>query len=47
MNRILPLAAWEVRIQFRQGIYYAAAFVVVVMAVVLAQLPRAWSFWRR
>ncbi len=41
MNRILPLAAWEVRIQFRQGIYYAAAFVVVVMAVVLAQLPRA------
>lgn len=40
MRRLVALVMWEARIQYRQGIYFAAAFVVVLMAAAYAQLPR-------
>ncbi len=44
MRRVLSTLSWELRIQARQGIYLAAAFIVIVWAAMLAQLPRpAWS----
>ncbi len=41
MRRVLSTLGWELRIQARQGIFFAAAFIVIVWAAMLAQLPRA------
>jgi fluoroquinolone transport system permease protein len=39
MNRLLSSLKWETRIQWRQGIYYAAAFVALVWTALLYQIP--------
>lgn len=39
MSRLVSLARWEVALQFRQGIYYAAAFVTLVWAALLFPVP--------
>ncbi len=38
MKRLLTTIACDIRLQFRNGFYYAAAFVAVVMALVLNQV---------
>jgi fluoroquinolone transport system permease protein len=40
MNRLLATLKCDVRLQFRNGFYYAATFVAVFMAVALRQLMR-------
>ena len=39
-SRILSTIQWDVRLQFRQGLYYAAIFVIVVWLVVMSLLSR-------
>lgn len=41
MMRLKTAVRWEMRLQFRNGFYYAAAFIAVMMTIVLWQLPRA------
>lgn len=41
MNRLLSSLRWETQIQFRQGIYYAAAFIAVMWSAVLFTVPDA------
>jgi fluoroquinolone transport system permease protein len=41
MNRLLSAMRWEVLIQFRQNIFYAAIFVAVLWSAVLFQIPDA------
>jgi len=39
MNRVISTLGWDLRIQFRQGFYYAAIFVIVLWVLVLTALP--------
>lgn len=39
MSRFLSALVWEWRLQWRHGLFYAAAFVVLVWGIVLRQLP--------
>jgi fluoroquinolone transport system permease protein len=39
MNRLLSALRWEVLVQFRQNIFYAALFVTVLWSAVLFQIP--------
>ncbi|MEX1020815.1 MAG: hypothetical protein WDZ49_14225 [Litorilinea sp.] len=39
-NRMFSTIQWDVRLQFRQGLYYAAIFVIVVWLVVMSLLSR-------
>ncbi|MCB0115103.1 MAG: ABC transporter permease [Caldilineaceae bacterium] len=39
MNRLISSLRWETQIQFRQGIYYAAAFIAVMWSAVLFSIP--------
>lgn len=39
MSRFLSTLVWEWRLQWRHGIFYAAAFVVLVWGIFLRQLP--------
>lgn len=39
MNRFLTLLAWDIRLQARQGIYYAALVVILVWLALFTQLP--------
>ncbi len=41
MNRLLSALRWEVLVQFRQNIFYAALFVTVLWSAVLFQVPDA------
>ena len=41
MSRFRALLRWDVTVQWRQGLYFAAAFVVAIWAVLLPQLPPA------
>ncbi|MBX3052321.1 MAG: ABC transporter permease [Caldilineaceae bacterium] len=41
MNRLLSALRWEVLVQFRQNIFYAALFVMVLWSAVLYQIPDA------
>ncbi|WP_420630666.1 ABC transporter permease [Candidatus Leptofilum sp.] len=41
MTRLQTAVRWEMRLQFRHGFYYAAAFIAVIMTIVLWQFPRA------
>ena len=41
MKRLKTAVLWEMRLQFRQGFYYAAAFIAVLMTIVLWQFPQA------
>jgi fluoroquinolone transport system permease protein len=43
MSRLLAALRWDVRIQFRQGFYYAALFVIALWVLLLSQLPGAAS----
>ena len=38
MSRLISTVRWDLRIQFRQGLYYAALFVIALWALVLSQL---------
>ncbi|WP_420643393.1 ABC transporter permease [Candidatus Leptofilum sp.] len=40
MTRLQTAVRWEMRLQFRQGFYYAAAFIAIIMTIVLWQFPR-------
>lgn len=39
MNRLLSTLRWDMRLQFRSGFYYAAAFVGIIMMVALTRIP--------
>lgn len=39
MSRTLSTLGWDLRIQFRQGFYYAALFVIALWALLLSVLP--------
>ncbi len=41
MSRLLSTLRWETTIQWRQGIFYAAAFVAIVWTALLAPIPDA------
>jgi fluoroquinolone transport system permease protein len=41
MNRLLSSLRWETTIQWRQGIYYAAAFITLMWTAILYQVPEA------
>jgi fluoroquinolone transport system permease protein len=41
MSRLLSTLNWDLRIQFRQGFYYAALFVILLWVLLLSQLPDA------
>ena len=41
MNRLLSALGWEVLVQFRQNIFYAALFMAVLWSAILYQLPDA------
>jgi fluoroquinolone transport system permease protein len=45
MSRLWSTVRWEIRGQFRQGIYYAALYVAVVWIVALWLLPPAATDW--
>ncbi|GJM41360.1 MAG: ABC transporter [Ardenticatenaceae bacterium] len=40
MRRLQTAVRWEMCLQFRHGFYYAAAFIAVIMTLVLWQFPR-------
>ena len=39
MKRLLVTMWWDIRLQFRNGFYYATAFIVVAWVVIRSQLP--------
>ena len=41
MTRLQTAVRWDMRLQLRNGFYYAAAFIAVIMIVILLQFPRA------
>jgi fluoroquinolone transport system permease protein len=41
MTRLQTAVCWDMRLQFRNGFYYAAAFIAVIMTIILWQLPKA------
>ena len=41
MTRLQTAVRWDMRLQFRNGFYYAAAFIAVIMVGVLFQFPTA------
>jgi fluoroquinolone transport system permease protein len=41
MTRLQTAVRWDMRLQFRNGFYYAAAFIAVIMTIILWQLPKA------
>ena len=45
MNRLASALAWDVRLQVRNGFYYAAAFVALVVVAVFSQLPLGEAKW--
>jgi fluoroquinolone transport system permease protein len=45
MKRLLAAIQGDIRLQFRNGFYYAAAFIMVVMVILLRQLPTASLTW--
>ena len=45
MKRLLASIRLDVRLQFRNGFYYAAAFVAVLSVLLLSQLPDASLAW--
>ncbi len=46
MKRLLATVRTDVRLQFRNGFYYAVAFVLVIFGIAYSQLPEFdWSYW--
>ncbi len=45
MSRLTSRMAWDVRLQLRNGFYYAAAVVAVLMVIVAAWLPESSLPW--
>jgi hypothetical protein len=39
MKRLLSTIRWDLQLQFRNGFYYASAFVALVFIVILKQFP--------
>jgi fluoroquinolone transport system permease protein len=45
MRRILATAGLDARLQFRNGFYYAALFVVALLGILITQVPRLdWGY---
>ena len=45
MTRLLSTLRWDVQLQFRNGFYYASAFVAVIVLLILGLFPNAdWRF---
>jgi fluoroquinolone transport system permease protein len=42
MNRLLATVGWDVRLQLRNGFYYAGLFVAIVMIVLISQIPATY-----
>ena len=40
MKRLRSTLLWDIRLQFRYGFYYAAAFVTVIMVIIMSQFPK-------
>lgn len=40
MTRLQTAVRWDMRLQFRNGFYYAAAFIAVIMTIILGQFPK-------
>jgi fluoroquinolone transport system permease protein len=45
MKRLLATLQCDIRLQFRNGFYYASAFVVVLWAIILTQVPGLDLAW--
>jgi fluoroquinolone transport system permease protein len=46
MRRLLATALLDIQLQFRNGFYYASAFVAVILIIMLKQLPQIdWTQW--
>ena len=45
MTRLWSSLQWDVRTQLRQGLYYAAIYIVVVWVIGLSLLPDSASEW--
>lgn len=46
MNRFLATIRTDVRLQYRNGFYFAVAFVLLMIAILLTQLPKIdWDPW--
>lgn len=46
MTRLLATVRYDMRLQFRNGFYYASAFVAVFFIILLRQLPAVdWANW--
>jgi fluoroquinolone transport system permease protein len=41
MTRLQTAVRWDMSLQFRNGFYYAAVFIAVIMTIVLWQFPKA------
>ncbi|MEJ2133289.1 MAG: ABC transporter permease, partial [Gammaproteobacteria bacterium] len=45
MTRLLSRMVWDARLQARNGFYYAAAFVVGLLVIMLSWLPEQIMAW--
>lgn len=46
MKRFLSTARWDTSLQYRNGFYFASAFVAVFFIILLRQFPSVdWSYW--
>ena len=46
MNRLAATLACDIRLQIRNGFYYAAGFVAAINILILSQLPSAaLAYW--
>ena len=41
MTRLTTTIRWDIQLQFRNGFYYASAFVVIISTIILRQFPNA------
>lgn len=45
MTRLAATIRWDVQLQFRNGFYYASAFVAIISVLIMGQFPDAdWGF---
>lgn len=45
MNRLLSTIRWDIQLQFRNGFYYASAFVAIITVLILGLFPNVdWRF---
>lgn len=45
MTRLASTVRWDIQLQFRNGFYYASAFVAIISVLIMGQFPNAnWGF---